>query len=486
MQQNNTLLPEVKAFLKKRESIPPKERIPLPHIDTLPQKILDIAEELISISGTWNPVEIYTADPDSIIHEQANLFEAFLATKPYTPTLTYSHTQNTDLAEEHDRLSQLLAELEKYTPSGSLAVFAKKACLYKIRDDLSSCHLAENMNQRNELAVKKILSWKYPGTDTVLMKIAQQYYEELTTHGSFGRDTNESFISMRDYAKLQSLVLSPEQQMKGFAFGLKQYGILRTKEEEPGYNLIIDDRATALDVRDKTPLGPSLFIPTKRATPMTAAKFLPLLAHEVEGHARQSMIGQSLFLFGGGALKIDDEQLYEGYAIRMEEDCRHELFGIEKRIPRVYYPFAVRMAEQGSSFYEIFTDQVERRLRITYKIPLSKPLPPIHSFARTAQDKAMHQAWRVTYRVMRGHSDMSNNAKFAMAKDLGYLRGRLIDRQLESLGYGYVNESSVIPVTMLPLYAQFAFSTNDIPKQLQFKNVAKQYWLEVLQKQLHI
>jgi hypothetical protein len=79
---------------------------------------------------------------------------------------------------------------------------------------------------------------------------------------------------------------------------------------------------------------------------------------------------------------------------------------------------------------------------------------------------------------MRGHIDTSNKAKFAMAKDLAYFRGWLMDKQLRENDLGAVNESAVIASNALPLIAHFHIEEKDLPHP--FLNLARKYWEEIL------
>ena len=56
---------------------------------------------------------------------------------------------------------------------------------------------------------------------------------------------------------------------------------------------------------------------------------LELLRHEIDQHVRQSLNGQLMFGFGGGALKIDEEVWYEGLAKRAEIEFMRDRFGDE-------------------------------------------------------------------------------------------------------------------------------------------------------------
>lgn len=83
---------------------------------------------------------------------------------------------------------------------------------------------------------------------------------------------------------------------------------------------------------------------------------------------------------------------------------------------------------------------------------------------------------------MRGHIDTTNNSSFAMAKDLCYIRGWLLDRQLREKGLGHLNEAAIIARGGLQLLAEFRLSESDLP--LPYRDVATKYWQKVLKPQL--
>ena len=87
-----------------------------------------------------------------------------------------------------------------------------------------------------------------------------------------------------------------------------------------------------------------------------------------------------------------------------------------------------------------------------------------------------------TFRVMRGHVDTSNKRAFAMTKDLSYLQGWLLDRQLRKHGLGHLNEAAIIARGGLQLLTEFQLSESDLP--LPYRDIATRYWQEVLKPQL--
>jgi hypothetical protein len=203
-----------------------------------------------------------------------------------------------------------------------------------------------------------------------------------------------------------------------------------------------------------------------------------LMAHEIEGHARQSMNGIKMFMLGGGRLKMDGEALYEGLGMRFGEDFRLRFFGDASGSPAPWYTLAAKLASEGGSFSDIFKDLFDRQMRVKLNVAPGQELQidPTEHAKKISQVKK--SAWSATYRTMRGHVDTSNPLGFAMTKDLGYLHGWLADKQLREAGYGGINEMAVIQSGGLQMLARLGVEATDMP--YPHKDVVKKYIFEVL------
>lgn len=503
MMDHENLSPDVANYIGKKGTIhlerkPIDHELQLPTIDKLPKELVVIAEKIAHISGTWNPVEIYTADPSSIESEKKKIFNAYDNGEEYNPTLTYSYAKSLDLRDARTKLVEQLHVLRnfgihkkskwkfwdkdklpgKQTMDRTTRIF-RSALYFKIKDDLATCDLVEGIKKGDEDKISTALKQKYPGTDQSLYDLA---VEGLTSQifNNKSADNSKGVLTDDEVEYLEELTFNAQDIKSAFEWTLSQYGILYTESNRSGFKVKIDKSTTSIDVRDKSANGPTIFIPEGRV--MSGARLLAIIAHEIEGHARQSINGELLFKIGGGKLKIDNEQLYEGLGMRYETNIEKRLFGINNSAPEPYFVFGTKMAEEGNSFFKIFQNQVELRLRVKLKIPLGQDLPPLNEIDSEVLTKAKNSAWLITYRVMRGHLDMSNKKKFAMSKDLGYLRGYQMDSQLVNNGLGYINEEGVIASGALALLAEFNLSEKNLP--IPFKDLATKYWLEVLKPRM--
>ena len=498
---------DIANYMAKEQSIhlegnPIKEKIDL-NIEKLPRELVSIAEQVARISGTWNPVEIYTADEKSRNEEREKVFAAFDKGEEYNPTLTYGYTESLDITAARKQLIEQMHRLRKYGERKKLLFFRnhklpgrqtldrgsrlfRTALYYKIKDDLATCDLVDGIKNKDEDLIQKALKQKYPGTDQSEINKTTEEYERLAREGESDSEDSEAtgngLLTKEQVEWLKNKKFTPAETVLAFRWALDQLGIRRTASNGRGFFVKESSQATGIDVRSKSSDGPTVYVPTDRSIPMSAYKLLPLIMHEIMGHAAQEVNGEELFMLGGGRLKVDNEQLYEGKGLREEVDSKKKLYGIDDGAPKPYYPLAIKMAEEGASFFQIFKDQIEKRTRIHLKCPVDQASPDFKSLPSDKQMEIKKQAWLTTLRVMRGHIDMSNKKKFAMAKDLSYLRGYMMDKQLVDNDLGMINEEGVIASGGLAMLAELDINKDDIPIKHQELDV--KYFNEVLLPQM--
>lgn len=474
--------PEVSLFLQKEGQ--DTQRLTPPTVESFPPEILQVTDKIAEVSGTWNPVEIYTPNKESIGIEKSAFFRAFLGGKRYLPTFNYSYAGqlNAGMVASHsrDQLMALGRQVYDFKPSSREERFLRIAVYNKIRDDLATCDLAEGIHAGNEPMIAQAMKRKYGSVNEGLLGNAIDIYNDNFNPSTNSETTSEPILSSEEQEFLKNQSFDAGAIKSLFEWSLSRFGILKTDTITDGFQVVISREVTSIDVRDKSSLGPTIFIPEDRV--VSGDKALELVEHEIRGHARQSMNGYKLFKIGGGVLKFDDETLYEGLAKRYDEAFNERFMGKNTGRPIPYYTFAVAKAEAGGSFYDVFTEQLDLRLRAALKIPLEQSLPSRDQLDEKALKSAMESAWMTTYRVMRGHTDMSNSHSYAMSKDLSYLQGWLMDRQLQERGFGYINEAAVIAQGGLLALAEFPFKEDDLP--VKDREIALEYWQEVLKPQM--
>lgn len=471
-------LPEINALLEKKEDQP--SELSLSSLENLPETLAAAARELAEISGSWNPVELYTADPESVSAAKEQFLQSYDQGVSSIPQFSYSVAEALDTDSSRHRLHDLLGRVkeERYSRDDRLGRLGRVLLIAKIKDDLATCDLTQGIQDKNEKQIKAALARKYQGTDPELIAVAHVRYAELTQPEEEASERHALF-SPQEQAFLHGLQLDAGQIKDAFEWGLEKMGILRTGEEGEGFRVIVDERATAIDVRDKSSQGPVVIIPATRV--VDGERILGLLNHEIGSHARQSMNGAKLFKIGGGSLKIDDETLYEGLAMREENAFATAYFGKKESYAAPFYTLAIEKAEAGGTFPDVFQTVLDAKLHVALKIDPANPLPEDSDPA--IRKSAKNQAWGITYRVMRGHVDMANPEQFAMTKDLAYLRGSLLDRQLVAEGWGHLNEAAVVAGGGgLRALAEFSLDPTDLP--IPRADLAKDYFESVLKPRM--
>lgn len=472
---------DVENYIRKSAEIPHK--IPLSEINYLPSYLFEIADELKEVSGTWEPVSFYTAT--NMREEKVRFLISFKNNDVYNPNFDYRNADIPDFDGKQEKIRDLLHHVRNPETGRRLERLAHVALYFKLKDDLATLELVEGLKNRDEEKIKAAMKTKYPGLkrpdgaqDEFLINLARQSYEYHTSKEAAEQAKSKAALSLEEIKFLEEPNRFGAEEIKDAIFWmLAQYGILKTPDNPDGFDVIVNDTTTSISVVDKRPGGPAVLVPQERK--MDGKTLLYTIAHEVEGHAIQSVNGQRLFGgFGGGPLKIDDETLYEGLGMRYQTRVLQELFGEETPIPLPFYTYAVAAAEKGESFYEIFCQQVDMRLHQSLKIRPDMPLPEPVEVETKIYEKALDDAWLTTYRVMRGHTDTTNRERFAMAKDLAYLRGWAIDGQLIQNGAGYLNDSGIIASGALQLLAELDIKEEDLP--IKYRNLAPEYWHKVL------
>lgn len=479
-------LPEVAAALEKQRHLdevatPESASEKLSLLTELPPHFPEITRELRELTGSWNPVEIYTADPESITREKAAFFEATDRGETYHPSFSYSQAEKMNLEGVYERLLEMLAAVKEteIPKENRIARVSRAALIAKIRDDMATCELVHGIQTRDEAHIKRAINEKYQPLDDGLLSVAYQVYERETSPKE-ADSTPEGLLSEDEKEYLTTTMFDAQAIAQAFTWALEDMGIHAGDGTQAGFKVVIDPKSTSIDVRDKSVEGPTIFVPTTRV--VTGKYLLNLLVHEIGSHARQSMNGQRLFEVGGGPLKIDDETLYEGLAMRAERNLSTELFGESSSVATALYTLAIEIASRGGSFSDVYRRIHEVVLHQELKIHPTADLPPDGEIPDKVREKARSEGWRVAYRVMRGHTDMSNPEGYAMTKDLAYLRGQEIDRELEEVGLGHLNEAAVLDGAGLRLVQEFNLTPADLP--IKNTNLGRRYWEEVLKPQM--
>ena len=489
-------LPPITRYLEKVARLEGTDKLPLPTRETAPAELVAIADQIGSLTGTWNPVEIMT--PTNYRIERQTFLDKFKKGERYNPQFVYGQAKNFPLGTSREELLALQQRVRAFEPTKNDGErnkgerIARVVLDFKIKDDLATIDLVEGLQSiltdkereqgiNAEQKIAQALNQKYPPLEPndTLLKISEEHFQD-NIHRRKTKEIKRGLLTTSEVRYLKERKFNASEIARAYTWALEQYGMLRTYENPQGFAVVIDENTSSIDVRDKSTNGPTVFIPAKKI--FTGVSLLKNMAHEIEGHARQSVNGQKLFIVGGGSLKIDNEMLYEGLGKRYDAHVSRELFGTTDGEPLPYYTFAVQLAAQGKSFSEIFEKMLSMRLQVALKIPQREALPSYDAIDEAQLKKAMTATWLTTYRVMRGHLDTTNKVPFAMTKDLAYLRGYHLDKQLTENGHGHINESAIIATSALQLIAEHQIKEEHLP--LRFKDVTRTYWEDILKPQM--
>jgi len=467
---------QVKAYLDKSELINDADKLDLPNLENLPQGLKDVASKIIKTTATWNPVELYT--PSNVDEQKKIFLDAIHAGNVTNPVFEYSYAQRFEVGNSEEILMGLLTEVRRFKPEDRIGHLARVALYFKLKDDLATFNLAQGLKQKDDAIIAAAVRLKYPGLDDSLLQLALIDLDARIA----GKETEQktpTALSAQEIQYLESQKYDDQQLADAFIWTLNEYGMLKTAESPDGFAVVISKEVTGVDVRDKSAQGPTIFIPQGKET--DGITLLKLVGHEVEGHARQSVNGRKLFIIGGGPLRLDDEDLYEGLGKRYDDELNMQLSGKDTGVPLPYYSFAVKSADEGRSFHDIFKNQVELRTRVKLHKPFSE-IVDISQLDPKDLSAIEDAAWTTTYRVMRSHTDTTNRIAYGMPKDLAYLRGYHLDLELKQKGIGYLNELAVVQTGALQLLAEFNLNESSLP--LQYKNKAFEYWEKVMRPQM--
>ena len=258
-----------------------------------------------------------------------------------------------------------------------------------------------------------------------------------------GKVENEpAQITIPQAEKLRKMTLDARVIAEWFRWAVGQYGF--------DYSVEVDTTATAIDVRETSATGGArIVIPASRK--MHGLKLVTLIRHEIDCHARDSQNGRKLLWgLGGGALRAEDDVVYEGHAMTEENAILRYCTGESPRQALPWYVLALAKASGGACFADV--------ARWIYQLRLQ---------TGAQESAALSGAWGTTYRVFRGLADTGNPEGYAFWKDKAYLQGTLEVGDLYDAGLGHWAEIGSFSLDELVMIAQVARfeSTHVLPYQ---------------------
>lgn len=471
------------------------------------KRILQIATEISPYTSRINPITLLTVD------DVVGTKKAFLANPTENPTFTYQKSVGELKSAIGGNIEQVLKKLNEAMHAlllirpqrGTIDQVARFVLGEIIRDHTAALYMAQGLETNDEQLVKKSLGRMYgSGLSPETVANAEAFFEAMLVPddpkvegGVIPKDIAKDVVELTRSNKLTndeagwnalqqmreedpkkaSLYADAEQVAAAFSWALEQYyqayeqKYQRPLDEKHKYKIVVTEKASSIDVQEKSPSGKVIVIPKYRI--MTLETLLLLIEHEIEAHARQGLNGSSDRLggLGGGALKISDEVLMEGLALVGEERVETQLLGKSPEMSesRLFYIFAEKLALEGKSFIEVFNAIKDRVIQL--ETARGKDVAAM-------EKKILEKAWLPTYRAFRGHLDTSNANGFASLKDRAYFEGYLMAKQLEEQGIAYLNEAAIPQEKALSLMARL--DLNPEANDFQRMNLAERYYREVI------
>ncbi|MDR0463169.1 MAG: flavohemoglobin expression-modulating QEGLA motif protein [Pseudomonadales bacterium] len=470
----NKNIPGIKGFLKQK----PSNQIDLQKAsrEFLCPQLEQILDQIQELTGSWNPVEIYTA---SNYHQEKTKFLSDWQEKgsAVNPSFTYALAEQLKLTETQNKLKDLLSNTQKLRvevdhktaeENKKLHQFALDLTILKINDDLATCELVSGIKNKNDDQTKKAIEQKYGELEKEMGVKANLVFEKMKERANHKTTikNEKTILSEKEKNWLNNTMFNASEIKAAFVWTLKKYKLLAKQKGELGFLVEVSDEATSIDVRDKNNSGqPIVFIPTDRT--VNGRQLLSLIGHEIECHVRQSMNGAKLFRLGGGQLKIDDEAMYEGLAVQDDYRFEKDYFGETFFVPPPFYIQAIALAKKGLNFGQVFEVMLEKIRATTSESDFN-------------QSSLLEQTWLTTYRIFRGSTDPENKSAYALTKDRGYLKGFLINQELSKLNEDEYIQLAITNDRDLKMLKIFALNNMEVPYPLL--NAQQSYWEQVLKQ----
>jgi len=366
-----------------------------------------LIEQISEITATINPVEVYT--PVNGQKEKKKFIDAFNAGERYNPVFEYDQDLLIKTIGKRRPLLRLRTKLLKLESEDVERELLRRMVLARVEDALSTTRIAIGIFNRNDYMTAGNMRRKYGNVSKELHAEAMSLHKQAATQEQKTRPKAE-FWTRRQIQKLEKKTYDALGIKSAFEYALVLYGF------ENDWTVVISDKVSAIDVRDKSQNErPSIYIPSHRT--VSGVKLLELIGHEIECHVRQSMNGNSLLPhLGGGKLKTDDETFYEGLALMSDVDFSLKYLGDDTKKPKPYYTMAIKLAREGKDFYEVF--------RTIYWF----------RSAVEGEEKALGTSWSTCFRVFRGITETKTNRyKYACSKDKAYLEGYLYAEKMATI-----------------------------------------------------
>ena len=361
-----------------------------------------IRERIKTAIATLNPVEVVT--PLNLKTAKSNWIKEAKNGVFTNPHFEYNLELLEETISHRDRLEELELELNTLRPDllDTAASFVWDQLHFALLDGIGTTYLAEAIKNGNDNDAAEAVAKKYGLPEQMNVARALETALQNCAEDTLDHEIVNLRIPLSEDARnlLLDRELNAEQIGEMFNWAMNQYFA------DP-WPIEILENCGSIDVRDKSSFGhPIIAIPDTRK--VTAMKLAELIGHEIESHWRGSINAEKI-----GALKCDDELVYEGIAV-LKDKCFNRKYNATFSLSSCYYILAMQEALHSHSFSE------------TAKL--------IYGYLPDSTKNREAKTWTYTYRVYRGITDTKNPHGYAFTKDRAYFEGWFFARDLDTKG----------------------------------------------------
>lgn len=362
------------------------------------KKYSALRDEIRLAIAHLNPVELVT--PINVKEEKKRWIENAKNNCFGNPYFKYDEKRLQDAFLLRPLLNELLRELNAMKPSKDdiADYFIWEQLYFALNDGIGTTYLAEAILKKHDNNAADVIVNKYGLPEEKNVGLAFNFI--LDNHA---KDELEHRVGKvykfpdKGELILAEKTLNADEIKEMFEWTMQQY-------TEKTWPVNIDDNCTSIDVRDKSQYGrPVIVIPTDRK--VNGMKLAELIGHEIECHWRSSANADLI-----GALKCDDELIYEGLAALKDKKFNRDYLGTFN-LNSAYYIIAINEALRCNSFADTART--------------------IYDYLPESTKNKEAKAWMYTYRVFRGITNSSNRVGYAFTKDRAYFEGWLFAKSLE-------------------------------------------------------
>lgn len=373
------------------------EKTTIAELKLAASKYSNIREEIKLAIATLNPVEIVT--PVNVAEEKKVWIENAKKGTFRNPRFIYNYELLNSTITSRLLLESLMQNLTSMKPTEDdiAESFVWEQLYSALSDGIDTTFLAEAIRDGKDNDAADIIVKKYGLPSDKNIGFALNVVLDNNAKNELEHTIGRTFSLAESTEKaLTTVKLNATQIKEMFEWTMKDY-------LADSWSVVIDENCTSIDVRDKSQYGhPVIVIPTNRQ--VTGMKLAELIGHEIECHWRSSVNAESI-----GALKCDDELIYEGLAALKDKAFNRQFLG-SFNLSSAYYVIAINEAIHNHSFADT--------AKLIYNY-----LPEIEN--REAK------TWLYTYRVFRGITDTENKTGYAFTKDRAYFEGWIFAKLLE-------------------------------------------------------